>query len=600
MMGDSELKTLACMSSNSPNTVFRRRLGSLTTINKMRENIELCDVTISVQDETFHVHRLVMSACSEFFRVMFNSTMSESTSKTIRLSNYVTSAAVGVIVDFAYTGELAIEPSNVQEVLTAAHYLQINDVVESCVCIISNELSESNCLGIWQLSKFLNCESLKRESESMICESFCEVTKTEEFMQLSAEVVLHLLLKDEIVVRNEDEVFKAAKRWWLYNPDDRNIHKPSIFMALRAPYLSSAILQMICQDEDIIAEKACVKKIFEAMWYHTLGPNGGYSCNGKLQEILKQRVKKSNLQIAFFSGHQNFKHKLFDPVKLVWSEAKIKELERVRFTAASVMSRVYILGDVSSSSRPTDIDMLDFTTMSMTPGVLKLSPPRDSLAACTLGETLFVSGGSRDEGRKTIRNCEYYDLKTKTRLEIASMNKSRHRHGLVSVNGFLVVCGGYISTSHEHGPLHECEVMVANPVPTGRWHLVAGLHIGRIDLGLAAVNGKVFAVGGQDRDGGIMNSVEYLDVSKCSTVEQAKNCEWKFATSLPVPLTKVKCTVVGNSIFVIGGTVKFTPYQERLLHVLEYEEPNNCWRLHKSTPACGSNWGATVTVDLCL
>ncbi|XP_071944736.1 kelch-like protein 7 [Antedon mediterranea] len=585
--------------TNSPNTVSRRRLGSLTTINKMRQNTELCDVTILVQNETFHVHRLVMSACSEFFRVMFNSTMTESSSKTIQLSNYVTPAAVGIIINFAYTGELDIHPSNVQEVLTAAHYFQIDDVIQSCVCILSNELSISNCLGIWKLSSFLNCESLRTESETMICESFIDVSKTEEFMQLSLEVLLELLGKDGIMVRNEDEVYRAAERWWLQDSAVRDVDKPSVFLALRTPYLSSATLHNVCQDEDIIVEKNCVKKIFEAIWYQTLGPNRDTASNIPLKDPVKPRIKKSNIQVAFLSGHQNFKHKLFDPVKLIWADAKLKKLERVRFTATSVSSRVYIFGDVSSSSRPTDIDMFDFSTMRLTTGLLKLSPPRDSVAACTVEEQLVVSGGSRDEGRKTIRNCEYYDLRTNTRLEIAQMNKSRHRHGLVYTNGFVMACGGYISTNHEHGPLYECEVMVANPVPTGRWHLLSGLHFGRIDLGLAAVDGKVFAIGGQDRDGAILNSVEYLDISKCSTTEDVKNCNWKFATSLPVPLTKVKCTVVGTSIFVIGGTVKFTPYQDRLMYVLEYQVPDNCWRLHKSTPACGSTWGAVVTVDLC-
>ena len=43
----------------------------LTTMNNLRKMDKLCDVNLKVQDRMFSAHRIVLSACSDYFFAMF-------------------------------------------------------------------------------------------------------------------------------------------------------------------------------------------------------------------------------------------------------------------------------------------------------------------------------------------------------------------------------------------------------------------------------------------------------------------------------------------------------------------------------------------------
>ncbi|MEQ2178644.1 hypothetical protein GOODEAATRI_016253 [Goodea atripinnis] len=47
--------------------------GLVKSMDEMRKRGALCDVTLVVQERRFSVHRLVLAAGSEFFRLMFTS-----------------------------------------------------------------------------------------------------------------------------------------------------------------------------------------------------------------------------------------------------------------------------------------------------------------------------------------------------------------------------------------------------------------------------------------------------------------------------------------------------------------------------------------------
>ncbi len=40
-------------------------------INKLRKSGHLCDVVLKCQDRQFHAHRVILSACSDYFCAMF-------------------------------------------------------------------------------------------------------------------------------------------------------------------------------------------------------------------------------------------------------------------------------------------------------------------------------------------------------------------------------------------------------------------------------------------------------------------------------------------------------------------------------------------------
>lgn len=50
----------------------------LTTMNQLRKNNTLCDVTLCVEKQEFPAHRIVLAACSDYFCAMFTRGVSDS------------------------------------------------------------------------------------------------------------------------------------------------------------------------------------------------------------------------------------------------------------------------------------------------------------------------------------------------------------------------------------------------------------------------------------------------------------------------------------------------------------------------------------------
>ena len=175
------------------------------TMNAMRHLGQLCDTSLVVEGERIPVHRLVLSACSAYFRAMFTSNMAEANSKEVPLHE-VNVSTVKAIVDFAYTAQINLDDDNVQELLSAANRYQIEPIKEECSRYLMSQLSADNCLGIRDFANYHNCCELLATAVSFIDAHFGEVYETEEFLTLEPDAVKALLKRDALTVSSEDEV----------------------------------------------------------------------------------------------------------------------------------------------------------------------------------------------------------------------------------------------------------------------------------------------------------------------------------------------------------------------------------------------------------
>ena len=68
--------------------------------------------------------QVVLAACSSFFKAMFTTRMAEARTSKVELQD-VSFATVQAIVDFAYTANIKLDDSNVQDLLSAANQYQV-------------------------------------------------------------------------------------------------------------------------------------------------------------------------------------------------------------------------------------------------------------------------------------------------------------------------------------------------------------------------------------------------------------------------------------------------------------------------------------------
>lgn len=103
----------------------------LEGLTHLRSKSLLLDVTLIAQGEHFQAHRLLLAACSDYFRAMFTDEMRERRQDHIELHGV---SAVGLkrALAYIYTGALSLDLATVQDVLAAAAHLQLPAVQEAC------------------------------------------------------------------------------------------------------------------------------------------------------------------------------------------------------------------------------------------------------------------------------------------------------------------------------------------------------------------------------------------------------------------------------------------------------------------------------------
>lgn len=96
----------------------------LKSINRLRKEKKLCDITLKVGDKEFCAHRVILSACSDYFCAMFTGDMEESNKSVVELHG-LDSDTMEFILDFVYTESIQVSVENVQALLPAACLLQL-------------------------------------------------------------------------------------------------------------------------------------------------------------------------------------------------------------------------------------------------------------------------------------------------------------------------------------------------------------------------------------------------------------------------------------------------------------------------------------------
>ncbi|XP_075046182.1 zinc finger and BTB domain-containing protein 48 [Mixophyes fleayi] len=109
------------------NVFIQHSVKVLQALNKQREDGRYCDATLVVGDLQFKAHWSILACCSHFFQSLYG----DGSSPNIILHERF-SEIMGLLLDFLYTGELALSQHNVEKVLLASKELGIFEAVEVC------------------------------------------------------------------------------------------------------------------------------------------------------------------------------------------------------------------------------------------------------------------------------------------------------------------------------------------------------------------------------------------------------------------------------------------------------------------------------------
>ncbi|XP_004209665.1 kelch-like protein diablo [Hydra vulgaris] len=210
----------------------------MSSMAQFRKDGTLCDVTLNVDGKKFFVHKNVLASCSEYFKVMFASSLIEGTKSEICI-NTVTSEVFEELLDYFYEGTLKMDMHSIVDLLHAASLFLLNDVISECFRHLNRQMNATNCLRIKGIAEAYSNKQLISKCKEFTKKNFELIIKEREILKTSLQELKSLLLSDDIVCQSEDSVALIVEKWLrerIHELEESQIR--ILFKTIRFPFLS--------------------------------------------------------------------------------------------------------------------------------------------------------------------------------------------------------------------------------------------------------------------------------------------------------------------------------------------------------------------------
>uniref|UniRef100_A0A3Q2Q8S9 Kelch-like protein 20 n=1 Tax=Fundulus heteroclitus TaxID=8078 RepID=A0A3Q2Q8S9_FUNHE len=473
---------------------------TLEVINLLRKHRELCDVVLVVGAKKIYAHRVILSACSPYFRAMFTGELAESRQTEVVIRD-IDERAMELLIDFAYTSQVTVEEGNVQTLLPAACLLQLAEIQEACCEFLKRQLDPSNCLGIRAFADTHSCRELLRIADKFTQHNFQEVMESEEFMLLPANQLIDIISSDELNVRSEEQVFNAVMAWVKYSIQERRPQLPQVLQHVRLPLLSPKFLVgTVGSDPLIKSDEECRDLVDEAKNYLLLPQERPLMQGPRTRPRKPIRCGEVLFAVGgWCSGDAISSVERYDPQTNEWRMVASMSKRRCGVGVSVLDDLLYAVGGHDGSSYLNSVERLyDPKTNQWSSDVAPTSTCRTSVGVAVLGGFLYAVGGQ--DGVSCLNIVERYRLVSvlerynpqENRWHTVSPMGTRRKHlGCAVYQDMIYSVGGRDDTTE----LSSAERY--NP-RTNQWSPVVAMTSRRSGVGLAVVNGQLMAVGGFD------------------------------------------------------------------------------------------------------
>uniref|UniRef100_A0A8C8RTG9 Kelch like family member 40 n=1 Tax=Pelusios castaneus TaxID=367368 RepID=A0A8C8RTG9_9SAUR len=568
-------------------------------LKDMLDHKKFLDCVLKVKGKEFPCHRLVLAACSPYFRAMFLSDMEESKKKEITLED-VDPDVMGNILHYIYTSELEVTEQNVQDIFSVANMFQIPSIFTVCVSFLQKRLCLSNCLAIFRLGLMLDCARLAVAARDFICDRFALVSRDEEFYQLSPDELIAVVSTDSLNIEKEEAVFEAVMKWAAAKDREPAQALPVVFESIRFrlmtkdyirdhvekhPIVKSSPellkkLQMVKDANEgkfTVVKKKTVKKSIEKKAEES-AVNGDMDEGDDKEEDVLPGILNDTMRFGMFLQDLIFMVSstgavAYDPNANECYFASISaQIPKNHVSLVTKENQIFIAGGLylnednkedPMSSYFLQYDHLDSDWLGM--------PPLPS-ARCLFGlgeaeNSIFVVGGKElKEGERTLDSVMCYDRLSFKWGESDPLPYAVYGHAVVSDKDLVYVIGG-------KGSDKKClnKMCVYNPKKF-EWKELAPMKTARSLFGATVHNGKIYVAAGVT-DSGLTDSVEEYDI---------KANKWEPFTEFPQERSSVSLVSLAGSLYLLGGFATVETESGELVPT----ELNDVWRYDEE----GKKW----------
>lgn len=540
----------------------------LNKLHLLRKENSMCDATLSVEGKKFPVHRNVLCASSAYFQVMFTSGMAESFADHVEIHG-IQADIFDAILDFIYTGKVEVSEDNVQQLLPASKMLQIEDIEVICCDFLKHELDSSNCVGIYTFSDAHSCFNLSKSALDFIHRNFVEVSKQDEFLQLTKTSLLEMLESEELKIESEEQVFEAAMRWVVHDLSRGREALGNILEQIRLPLVSPKFLEQYL----VTCQSASIKRMLAGI----LDGYRNYQSLARSQQRVHTQPRRASRKCFFIIGGYSrtvggrwsdtsslYTVEKFDSFSQTCDSFTTAQMSFARsgHAVASIGGLIYAIGGENDSLIYDTVECYDPVLNSWSV-VAPLTAPRVACGVCVVEDFIFVMGGW--VGSEIAENIERYDPDLDQWVVVGKVETKRFHLGVAEMDGLIYVAGG-LSDLGEELKVFECY----NPV-SDSWMRQPDMRHRRAYLGLATLGSVLYAVGGSNESEGALASVERFDLD---------TSQWTEVTPMESPRAGLSVAVSSGLLYVFGGRTAREEYSPpvTLTAVDMYDPKEKKWK----------------------
>ena len=195
----------------------------LTSFQSFRLSKQYTDCEITVENETFHLHKIILASVSKYLRSQL-----ETSSKIELSSEYFKLKGFKAVVDYAYTGQFNVSNDNISDVFLTVTALQMNDSLITKLSQMYEQLTRqktSNNPEVSDIYNFLLSYLQTSKSMSPQQQPVAKKVKSDTSEIMTAAGILQNLRKES----KEDEKHCDSGKYWPWCVNDKGQQQGKVF-----------------------------------------------------------------------------------------------------------------------------------------------------------------------------------------------------------------------------------------------------------------------------------------------------------------------------------------------------------------------------------
>ena len=248
----------------------------LSKCAQFREQGEFIDVGLKVGEEVFSAHRIVLAASSDYFHAMFAHGMKESNQEVIELKDEsISAAALKIVLDSIYSGDLQVNDENIFEVLVAADHLQVTSVVRQCCDYLQTQFVDQLRFDVQTFCRVSaiadrhGLKDLQEATQTKMAYIYKEICESEEFLShVDADQYTRLLCRDDLSAPSETFVFKSVMQWIKHKKEERMTAAAKVIGTVRLGLVDIKALIEELNTEEMQTVPEIHTLLFDSAIYH--------------------------------------------------------------------------------------------------------------------------------------------------------------------------------------------------------------------------------------------------------------------------------------------------------------------------------------------